>query len=102
MTVTHNGKLYHVAQMADRLHWRLTEIGAPRNSVTLNRDQMLIAGFGHIVEHKPTFKQFQLKAAQNKAVIARGIGDGAMWMSAYNDMKAAIGYPWHRRSHGMD
>ncbi|EEC0279245.1 host cell division inhibitory peptide Kil, partial [Salmonella enterica subsp. enterica] len=20
-----------------------------------------------------------------------------MWMSAYNDMKAAIGFPWHRK-----
>ncbi|USR62898.1 host cell division inhibitory peptide Kil [Lelliottia amnigena] len=46
----------------------------------------------------PSFNQFQLKAAQNKALIARTIGDGAMWVSAYNDMKKAIGYPWHRRS----
>lgn len=38
-----------------------------------------------------------LRVAQNKAVIARFIGDGEMWMSAYNDMKAAIGFPWHRK-----
>ncbi|HAT7567136.1 TPA: host cell division inhibitory peptide Kil [Citrobacter koseri] len=38
-----------------------------------------------------------LRAAQNKALIARFIGDSVMWMSAYNDMKAAIGFPWHRR-----
>lgn len=38
-----------------------------------------------------------LRAAQNKALIARFIGDGFMWMSAYNDMKAAIGFPWHRK-----
>lgn len=38
-----------------------------------------------------------LRAAQSKAVIARYLGDGSMWMSAYNDMKAAIGFPWHRK-----
>ncbi|EMX0766956.1 host cell division inhibitory peptide Kil [Citrobacter freundii] len=38
-----------------------------------------------------------LRAAQNKALIARFIGDSVMWMSAYNDMKAAIGFPWHRK-----
>ncbi|EHJ6097934.1 host cell division inhibitory peptide Kil [Escherichia coli] len=38
-----------------------------------------------------------LRAAQNKVVIARFIGDSEMWMSAYNDMKAAIGFPWHRK-----
>ncbi|MBZ1846731.1 host cell division inhibitory peptide Kil [Klebsiella pneumoniae] len=38
-----------------------------------------------------------LRAAQSKAAIARFIGDGALWMSAYDDMKAAIGYPWFRR-----
>ena len=50
MTITHNGKLYHVSKMASGYTWLLTEIGAPRNTATLNRDQMLIAGFGHIVE----------------------------------------------------
>ncbi|EAO7507706.1 host cell division inhibitory peptide Kil [Salmonella enterica] len=38
-----------------------------------------------------------LRAAQNKALIARFIGDSVMWMSAYSDMKAAIGFPWHRK-----
>lgn len=38
-----------------------------------------------------------LRAAQNKALIARFIGDSVMRMSAYNDMKAAIGFPWHRK-----
>lgn len=38
-----------------------------------------------------------LRAAQNKALIARFIGDNEMLMSAYNDMKAAIGFPWYRK-----
>ncbi|URR12050.1 host cell division inhibitory peptide Kil [Citrobacter portucalensis] len=38
-----------------------------------------------------------LRAAQNKALIARFIGDSVMLMSAYNDMKAAIGFPWYRK-----
>ena len=38
-----------------------------------------------------------LRAAQSKAVIARYLGDLVMWMSAYNDMKTAIGFPWHRK-----
>lgn len=37
-----------------------------------------------------------LRAAQNKAVIARFIGDGAMWMQANAEMKAACGYPLYR------
>ncbi|HFL1446841.1 TPA: host cell division inhibitory peptide Kil [Enterobacter kobei] len=37
-----------------------------------------------------------LRAAQSKAAIALFIGDGAMWMAAYDEMKVAIGYPWHR------
>ncbi|EPY6812512.1 MULTISPECIES: host cell division inhibitory peptide Kil [Klebsiella pneumoniae complex] len=41
--------------------------------------------------------QYLLQVAQSKAAIARYIGDGALWMSAYDDMKAAIGYPWFRR-----
>lgn len=38
-----------------------------------------------------------LRAAQSKAVIARYLGDPVMWISAYNDMKAAIGFPWYRK-----
>lgn len=39
-----------------------------------------------------------LKAAQNKAVIARYLGDGRMWMSAYEQMRAAVNLPWYRRA----
>lgn len=39
-----------------------------------------------------------LRAAQNKAVIARFIGDGEMWLQANDQMKAACGYPLYRRA----
>lgn len=39
----------------------------------------------------------KLKAAQNKAVIARYLGDGRMWLQANEEMKSAINYPWYRR-----
>lgn len=40
----------------------------------------------------------ELRAAQNKAVIARFIGDGEMWLQANEQMKAACGYPLYRRA----
>ena len=39
-----------------------------------------------------------LRAAQNKAVIARFIGDGEMWQQANEEMKVACGYPLYRRA----
>ena len=96
MTVTHNGRQYTVTKLSAS-EWKLAMVDAPRNTITLNRRQMDLAGLLEQVEDKCGY-QLHLRAAQNKAVIARSIGDGVMWMSAYNDMKAAIGYPWHRRS----
>ncbi|EBQ0838279.1 host cell division inhibitory peptide Kil [Salmonella enterica] len=40
----------------------------------------------------------KLRAAQNKALIARFIGDARMWMQAARQMKEACGYPLYRRS----
>lgn len=37
-----------------------------------------------------------LRAAQNKALIARFIGDSVMWMEANEEMKKAAGMPWYR------
>ncbi|HCR1140781.1 TPA: host cell division inhibitory peptide Kil [Klebsiella aerogenes] len=37
-----------------------------------------------------------LKLAQIKARIARKNGDGAKWMEANEEMKAAAGMPWYR------
>ncbi len=39
-----------------------------------------------------------LRAAQNKAVIARFIGDSKMWLEANKAMKSAINLPWYRRT----
>lgn len=50
--VTHKGRQYTVRKLADGYHWRLSEVGSPRNSFPMNRDQMILAGFGHIVEVK--------------------------------------------------
>ena len=49
MTVTHNGKLYTVRQVSPE-EWQLTLIGKEREKATLNRQQMQIAGLGHVVE----------------------------------------------------
>lgn len=42
-----------------------------------------------------------LRAAQNKAVIARFIGDGEMWQQANEEMKVACGYPLYLRIGGF-
>ncbi len=48
------------------------------------------------VSAKPVNHQM-LRAAQNKAVIARFIGDSKMWLEANKAMKSAINLPWYRR-----
>ncbi|EID7959684.1 hypothetical protein LCF16_003979 [Salmonella enterica] len=50
--VTHKGKHYTVRPLADGHHWRLSEVDCPRNSFTLNRDQMKLAGFENAMEVK--------------------------------------------------
>ncbi|EJO2705758.1 host cell division inhibitory peptide Kil [Salmonella enterica] len=40
----------------------------------------------------------KLRAAQNKSLIARFIGDACMWMQAGRQMKEACGYPLYRRA----
>ena len=42
-----------------------------------------------------------LRAAQNKAVIARFIGDSKMWLEANKAMKSAINIPWYRQMKEM-
>lgn len=50
--VTHKGKQYTVHKLANGYEWRLNLVESPRNGFTLNRQQMVLAGFGHIVEVK--------------------------------------------------
>nr|WP_318385084.1 hypothetical protein [uncultured Enterobacter sp.] len=97
MTVTHNGKIYTAERMADRMHWRLSEVGAPRNTVTLNRDQMMIAGFGHVIE--PCIVDTKsLRAALSKKAIARCICDDVMLQQAIEAQRKALGIRVNRNS----
>ncbi len=51
MTVTHNGKQYAASKLNDN-EWQLTSVSAPRDKLTLNRQQMNIAGLMKQVEVK--------------------------------------------------
>ena len=48
--VTHKGIQYSVHKLANGYEWRLTQVDKPRQGFTLNRQQMILAGFRHIVE----------------------------------------------------
>ncbi|HCR1930729.1 TPA: hypothetical protein QCI12_004647 [Enterobacter roggenkampii] len=51
MTVTHNGKQYTDKKLNDN-EWQLTSVSNPREKITLNRQQMHIAGLLKQVEVK--------------------------------------------------
>ena len=51
MTVTHNGKQNTAKKLNDN-EWQLTAVSAPRDKLTLNRQQMNIAGLLEQVEVK--------------------------------------------------
>ncbi|WBT25749.1 hypothetical protein [Enterobacter hormaechei] len=51
MTVTHNGKQYTANKLNDN-EWQLTSVSNPREKMTLNRQQMNIAGILKQVEVK--------------------------------------------------
>ncbi|MCY1150506.1 hypothetical protein [Enterobacter asburiae] len=51
MTVTHNGKQYTAKNLNDN-EWQLTSVSNPREKITLNRQQMNIAGLLEQVEVK--------------------------------------------------
>lgn len=51
MTVTHNGKQYTAKKLNDN-EWQMTSVSAPREKMTLNRQQMNIAGLLEKVEVK--------------------------------------------------
>ena len=51
MKVTHNGKLYTAKKLNDN-EWQLTSVSVPREKLTLNRQQMNIAGLLKQVEVK--------------------------------------------------
>lgn len=51
MTVTHNGKQYTAKKLNDN-EWQLTAVSAPREKLTLNRAQMVLASLLQQVEGK--------------------------------------------------
>ncbi|WP_220703780.1 hypothetical protein [Citrobacter braakii] len=51
MTVTHNGKQYRARQVTGNV-WRLTSVDKPRESFTMNRQQLQLAGLLEQVEGK--------------------------------------------------
>lgn len=51
MTVTHNGKQYTASKLNDN-EWRLSSVDKPRETITLNRQQMAYAGLLEQVEGK--------------------------------------------------
>lgn len=52
MIVTHNGTQYTVTRMANRMSWKLTSVGNPREYLMLNATQMILAGFKHAMGGK--------------------------------------------------
>ena len=90
MEITHNNHQYKVTPMANGSLWRLTLVDNPRESVVLNRDQMVIAGLGHVIE-KSIVDLNKVRAAQNKIVIARFLGDELMWTKAVEEYRQATG-----------
>ncbi len=90
MEITHNNHQYKVTPMANGSLWRLTSVDNPRESVVLNRDQMVIAGLGHVID-KSIVDLNKVRAAQNKIVIARFLGDDLMWTKAVEEYRQATG-----------
>lgn len=92
--VTHKGKQYTVRKLACGYQWCLSEVGSPRNGFPLNREQMILAGFGHIVEEVPVDIN-QARSAQSKAAIAAYIGCEVMWNQAADQFRQATGRELH-------
>ncbi|WP_313051781.1 host cell division inhibitory peptide Kil [Atlantibacter hermannii] len=94
MEVTHNNKQYKAVPMANGSLWRLTSLERPRESVVLNRSQMIIAGLGHVVESQ-VLDLNKVRAAQNKIVIALFLEDDRMWKEAVEQYRLASGRTLH-------
>lgn len=89
MIVTHNNHQYKVTPMANQSFWHLTRVDSPREGFTVNRDWLVNHGYWPMVE-QARIDANNLRAAQNKAVIAAGIGDPDMWNGASMQLKRAI------------
>ena len=88
MEITHNNHQYKVTPMANGSFWRLTRVDSPREGFTVNRDWLVNHGYWQQIE-QARIDANNLRAAQNKAVIAAGIGDPDMWNGASMQLKRA-------------
>ncbi|MFA1286208.1 hypothetical protein ACDI96_26435 [Citrobacter telavivensis] len=94
MVVTYNNQQYKVTPIANGHLWRLSSVERPRESVVLNRQQMIIAGLEHAIDSgTPDFNK--ARAAQNKIVIARFLQDEHMWHQAIQEYHQATGRGFH-------
>ncbi|VED36712.1 putative host killing protein [Escherichia coli] len=88
------------------MHFQLAGSGVmsafyPHESELSRRVKQLIRAAkettGGVMRNEIAINHQMLRAAQNKAVIARFIGDSKMWLEANKAMKSAINLPWYRR-----
>lgn len=87
--VTHKGKQYTVRKLADGKTWRLSEVDSPRNSFPMSRKNMILAGFGHIVEGSEVIDMNRARYARSKAAIAEYLGNEDMWDQAADQFRRA-------------
>jgi acid stress-induced BolA-like protein IbaG/YrbA len=83
--------------MADGYHWLLVEVGNSRNKRTMNRDQLINAGLGHIANQN-AINRHALKAAIGKKAIARYLEDAVMLQQAIEAQRQALGVRVNRNS----
>lgn len=89
MIITLNNHQYKVTPMANGSLWRLTKVDSPREGFTVNRDWLVKHGYWQQAK-QARIDANDLRAAQNKAVIAACIGDPDMWNGASMQLKRAI------------
>ncbi len=94
MIVTHKGKQYTVNKLANGYEWRLNLVESPRQGFTLNREQMVLAGFVHVVDGIPADINLA-RSAQSKAAIAEYLGNEMMWNQASDQFRQATGRALH-------
>ncbi len=97
MTVTHNNKQYTVTKLANGHTWQLAEVGNVRHKLTMNRDQMIKNGFGHIV-NQSIVDSHKLRASLSKKAIARYLEDSVMLQQAIEAQRMALGVRVNRNS----
>lgn len=93
--VTHKGTQYSVTKLGCGYIWRLSQVNCPRNAFTMNRENMILAGFGHIVRQSNPIGTGNVRAAQSKAAIAAYLGNEAMWNQAADQLRQSTGRSLH-------